>query len=434
MQLPEVIKNSLEYIENNLKTEISAEELARMANYSTFHYYRLFSMVMGTSVSGYITKRRLDKALGEISAGRKAIDVVLAYGFDTYAGFYKAFTKMYGCSPRKYLSIYHGHLTKMPGVAKNKMYTEKELRKILENWDIEKNLTIRDVFLADGAKVSGHVWEIGGQYFLKTGERDKLVKNIRIARALDREGLQSALPVKTRAGEEYLDGWDIFILSYGLKGRPLPQADRFGDRRAAYGEEYGSSIARLHKALKKIQSDVCPDEVNLYQRVTEWALPVTRQQNLQWSIGLDEEFFDEYIDNFGKLYEKLPRQHIHRDPNPSNILFDGETVSGFIDFDISEINIRLWDPCYCATGILSEGTEEAYDKWPEMLGGILRGYDRENKLTAAEKEAVYSVILSIQMIFVAYLEREELFEMARINRNMMKYIISNKDKINAMIP
>jgi crossover junction endodeoxyribonuclease RuvC len=32
--------------------------------------------------------------------------VVLEYGFDTYAGFYRAFVKMYGCSPKKYLSIY----------------------------------------------------------------------------------------------------------------------------------------------------------------------------------------------------------------------------------------------------------------------------------------------------------------------------------------
>jgi len=51
--------------------------------------------------------------------------------------------------------------------------------------------------------------------------------------------------------------------------------------------------------------------------------------------------FDDYIENFGALYGKLPKQLIHRDPNPSNILFEGDEVSGFIDFDLSEINIRL---------------------------------------------------------------------------------------------
>ena len=63
MQYPKNLKTVLEYIERNLKTDITAEELARMANYSTFHFCRLFSSIMGSSVSGYILKRRLDHAL-----------------------------------------------------------------------------------------------------------------------------------------------------------------------------------------------------------------------------------------------------------------------------------------------------------------------------------------------------------------------------------
>lgn len=80
--------------------------------------------MIGSSVSRYILKRRLDNALSEIADGGKAINVVLEYGFDTYAGFYKAFTKMYGCSPIKYLSIYCNHKPKKPEVVN--MYTEKD--------------------------------------------------------------------------------------------------------------------------------------------------------------------------------------------------------------------------------------------------------------------------------------------------------------------
>ncbi len=171
MQYTELIKTALDYIEQNLKANITAEELAQMANYSTYHYYRLFSSVMGSSVASYILKRRLDHALAEIAGGRKAIDVVLEYGFDTYAGFYKAFVKMYGCSPKKYLSIYQEHKPKKPEVVI--MYTDKELRKILENWSIEKNLPIIGAHMADGAKTSGNVWRVGNDYILKTGSREK---------------------------------------------------------------------------------------------------------------------------------------------------------------------------------------------------------------------------------------------------------------------
>ena len=107
MQTIEAIKRSLDYIERNLKTIITIEELASISGYSVWHNCRVFSQIIGLPVAGYISKRRLDKAITEISNGRKAVDVVLEYGFDTYAGFYKAFVRMYGCSPKKYLSGKH---------------------------------------------------------------------------------------------------------------------------------------------------------------------------------------------------------------------------------------------------------------------------------------------------------------------------------------
>ena len=429
MQYPEVIRIALGYIEQNLKTDITAEELAQMANYSTYHYYRLFSSVTGSSVSGYILKRRLDHALAEISSGRKAIDVVLEYGFDTYAGFYKAFVKMYGCSPKKYLSIYQKHIPIKPEVAK--MYSERELRKVLENWDIDKDLPISDIFIMDGAKVSGNVWKVGKDYILKTGDREKLLKNLSVSKALQRQGFTSSLPILTKTGNEYLDGSEIFILTQGLKGNPLAKSDRFGDDCGKFGEKYGKSIAQLHKALKTIQEDMSLDEMNLYNNVTEWALPSVKKQNMQWGMGIDESFFDDYIKNFGKLYDRLPKQLIHRDPNPSNILFEDGEVSGFIDFDLSEVNVRLWDVCYCATGILSEGINEAYEKWLDILAGILHGYNLEGKLTQEEKQAVFYVICSIQMICIAYFGSHDKFkELANTNRKMLRYIIQKKKSID----
>jgi AraC-like DNA-binding protein/Ser/Thr protein kinase RdoA (MazF antagonist) len=429
MQYPEVIRIALDYIEQNLKTDITAEELAQMANYSTYHYYRLFSSVTGSSVSGYILKRRLDHALAEISSGRKAIDVVLEYGFDTYAGFYKAFVKMYGCSPKKYLSIYQKLIPIKPEVAK--MYSERELRKVLENWDIDKDLPISDIFIMDGVEVSGNVWKVGKDYILKTGDREKLLKNLSVSKALQRQGFTSSLPILTKAGNEYLDGSEIFILTQGLKGNPLAKSDRFGDDCGRFGEKYGKSIAQLHKALKTIQEDMSLDEMNLYNNVTEWALPNVKQQNMQWGMGIDESFFDDYIKNFGKLYDRLPKQLIHRDPNPSNILFEDGEVSGFIDFDLSEVNVRLWDVCYCATGILSEGINEAYEKWLDILAGILHGYNLEGKLTQEEKQAVFYVICSIQMICIAYFGSHDKFkELANTNRKMLRYIIQKKKSID----
>ena len=93
----------------------------------------------------------------------------------------------------------------------------------------------------------------------------------------------------------------------------------------------------------------------------------------------------------------------------------------------------MLDACYCATGILSESSDEEYEKWLDVLGGILHGYDSEGKLSAEEKQAVFYVICAIEMVCTAYFEsREEFKQLARINRKMFKYIVDNKAKIQQM--
>lgn len=110
-------------------------------------------------------------------------------------------------------------------------------------------------------------------------------------------------------------------------------------------------------------------------------------------------------------------------------MFANGEVTGFIDFVISERNVRLFDPCYCATGILSEAgsADGGYEKWPEIFAGIISGYDRLAKLTAAEKQAVPYVVYSIQMIFIAWLEpHDELKDIAVQNRNMLDWLWKNR--------
>lgn len=362
----------------------------------------------------------------EISGGRRAIDVALEYGFDTYAGFYKAFVRMYGGSPKNYLSKSEVSV----------MFTEKELREILANWNVPQDLPILDVYTMDGTKLSENVWSIGEDHILKTGSRERMLTNMKLAKALAMHGFAASTPVPAKSGEEYLDKGQIIALARGIKGNPLSKSDRFGESRREFGNKYGESIARLHKALTVIESEIQPHEQNLYTHVTEWALPEVRKQNIQFNIGLPDTFFEDYINNFSTLFDKLPKQLIHRDPNPSNILFDGGEVTGFIDFDLSERNVRLWDPCYCATGILTEwrGIDDIYEKWPDVLEGIMRGYNNVNLLTFEEKQAIFYVICSIQIICVAYFEGvTEYKELAKTSREMLKFIWENEMQIRKIL-
>lgn len=100
-----IIQKSIDYIEDNLKSDITAKELSEMAGFSMFHYYRLFQSAVGLPVMQYITRRRLLNALYDMHSGKKMIDVALEYGFDTQAGLYKAFIREFGYTPTEFINM-----------------------------------------------------------------------------------------------------------------------------------------------------------------------------------------------------------------------------------------------------------------------------------------------------------------------------------------
>ena len=426
----------LDYIEANLKTELTPEELAKRAGYSVSHFHRRFSVQMGMPLSAYILTRRLKNALYEIASGYTAIDVVLEYGFETYAGFYKAFVREYGCSPKKYAAIY-GVPTKRPVQKElhNMSITNKQIRELLKNWNIDEKFEIGEVRYMNGAKVADDIWRIGEDYYLRIrAGKDRQLKNLALAKAIAAQGLGSALPVLTKTGDEYLDGETLTILIKRVKGTPYEFLDQFGENRLRYAAECGRALGKLHKALLTV--DVAVPEDDLYKSAGIHALPNVQKQNEQWSMGLPDSFFTDYTETYGVLQSKLPRQIIHRDPNPSNILFSDGTVSGFINFDLSQRNTRLYDPCYCATGVLCGAeNDEQYEKWPEIAAQILCAYDRENPLTAEEKQSVYYVMCSIQLICVSYfntIDDPDFKRLTQKNRKMLQFVVENQVKLKAI--
>ncbi|WP_082687107.1 phosphotransferase [Bacillus sp. FJAT-27445] len=121
---------------------------------------------------------------------------------------------------------------------------------------------------------------------------------------------------------------------------------------------------------------------------------------------------------------------IHRDAHIHNILFQNNRLSGVIDFDFAEFNVRLFDLCYCCTSILSEVflNESRREKWLLFVGEIVAGYNQLNSLSTSELKSIwYVIMLSIQTIFMAYfVNNSSLYE---LNKAMFRWIYDNKDRI-----
>lgn len=151
-------------------------------------------------------------------------------------------------------------------------------------------------------------------------------------------------------------------------------------------------------------------------------------------MALPSSFYNDYLENFKKIYLCLPKHIIHRDPNPSNIIMKDGRLAGFIDFELSERNIRIFDPCYAATAILSESFAEndceKLQKWFIIFENIIMGYDSVCKLSNEEKQAIPYVIYSIQMICVAYFSSmDKYIELAKVNQKMLLWLHDNRDTL-----
>lgn len=92
----------IQYIDANIKNNITIEELSNVAGYSQAQIYRLFRIYSPVPIMEYIRRKRLYYAANELYNGRNLLEIALDYGYETPAGFYKAFKNVFGCAPSKY--------------------------------------------------------------------------------------------------------------------------------------------------------------------------------------------------------------------------------------------------------------------------------------------------------------------------------------------
>lgn len=415
-----MIQRSLDYIEENLQAEITATELAETAHVSLFHYYRLFQQATGLPVMQYILRRRLLHGVYAMKQGRTKTDAALLYGFDTYAGFYKAFCREFGDTPSEFLKSSRAKRPYRIDLAKEEhmIISRKKVTQILKNWNLD-NETITDIYYEGTGNKNDSACYVGEKYVLKyTANLGKLKNHIEVSKAIESVGLFAAVPVKNTDGQEYVqDGELYFYLTRRLPGTQMVSR-RFGE---GDGRFVGEIIGQLHLALCKI--DGCVSDADLLSTIRDWALSKAKE-----ALCLSEDFCKAYLDTFADIYPKLPRQIIHRDPNPGNIICAADQW-GFIDFDLSERNVRIYDPCYAATAVLSESFGQN-NKWLEVYRNIIYGYDSVAHLTEDERKAIPYIMLANQLICVAWFaEQDKYAELFETNKKMTIWLIENFENL-----
>jgi len=91
----------LDYIECNLETSLSLDEMAKIANFSKYHFHRIFISIVGESPIQYQRRKRLESSAKELYQAKTAIkEISFKYGFSSPAVYSRDFIKHFGKSPK----------------------------------------------------------------------------------------------------------------------------------------------------------------------------------------------------------------------------------------------------------------------------------------------------------------------------------------------
>lgn len=293
----------------------------------------------------------------------------------------------------------------------------RKIQQIINEWDIEG----REV-----KQIYDSAWQVGERAVLKTYKDVNLLqRNIKVLTILEDMGIPVGSIIFTKDEKSYAkDDEYYYLLTNKLSGSNITDIHKNKE----IASEMGRVLAKLHKAFKECETQ---DEFwnnSLLKEMKGWISAVFAKDN--WKF-IEEDKFNETVEILEMLYDKLPVQLIHRDVHLGNFLFDKGKFSGYIDFDLSQTNIRIFDLCYFMLGLLSE--EEMLDiteeQWFDILRHFFAGYELECELLAEEKQAVPYVMESIELLFAAWFMEQNDIKCAEDAMKIYQFVEKNMEGI-----
>lgn len=411
----------LDLIEATLDAEVTPAELAEKSGYSLWHFLHLFQQEVGMPLCRYRTRRRLAHAIWAVSRGMGVTDAALRWGFGSHSGFYRAFQREYAMSPTAWLRTHRVKAPRVPLLKEEnyKMLNRDTFCSALTRWHLDLPLTPVSY---PGGEISETAMYAGEDYILKVCRDDHACRlAAALAKALTAQGIPAAesIPLPDGSNALPLPGGMYMTLCRRMPGQPFTAAALI--REPQKGRQIGAALAGLHKATAAMGDLPYAEDEPYADHLLNWALP--RVQGV-----LDEAFLTDFAARVEQLRE-LPVALIHRDPNPSNLIDTGDGV-GFIDFDLSRRFLRIFDPCYTATAVLSEvfGREDLpwQENWPAFVRALVAGYDSVSPLSAEERAALPTLMLGNELLAIAAFAGSSKYrDVFEVNMRMLPWMREN---------
>ena len=271
-------------------------------------------------------------------------------------------------------------------------------------------------------------WEINHEYVLKKyTDINELQRNVSIISILFQSEVPVPQIVKLNDGRMYYeDEGQYWVLTTKLKGCNVIDITKCDNE---WFYKMGRIIAGLHLAF-----DNCEDKISFWNNSLLGEMESWIRKNITESkvSYVDISELESVINELKKVDDKLSRGLIHRDVHLGNFLFDNGQFSGYIDFDLSQSNIRIFDICYFMLGLLLDEDENRVNEkvWFEYLSHVVNGYNSLIQLSKEERNSIALVMECIELLFVAYFIGKQDDKAAKDSAKLYRFCRDNHDKIN----
>lgn len=158
------IGRALDFVEANLKQQITVADMADAAGYSLYHFSRTFNGVVHHTPYDYLMRRRLSESARDlVETDKRIIDIAFDYGFNSPETYSRAFRRMFGQQPSQWKE--QGRLDRRFLMSP---LTLQHLKHMNDGNHLRPVLEERDAFLVagvmtlveDGGETVSRLWEV----------------------------------------------------------------------------------------------------------------------------------------------------------------------------------------------------------------------------------------------------------------------------------
>lgn len=191
--------------------------------------------------------------------------------------------------------------------------------------------------------------------------REDAEYRLRVMRGLRTPAAQAGIPLP-RVRDYNLDGDPAWVIYDVLPGVPVPEAGQAGP-----GGPRFPQMARIMGELLAAFRRLPAAELELDRR---WADPGRLAASAAgWARQLSITNADIYLDAVPGLFAGRPVVLAHGDFAPVNVLTDGQTVTGLLDFEAVRLADPLFDAAWWAWSVSFSSPGVLQQAWPAFLNG-----------------------------------------------------------------